>query len=148
MAEHWLQVHDMFREQAKSIERAMQQFRVGSLPAPDFVRHGGAEVLSLVRVLDMHHHAETSYAFPAVAQAAADVAKAFDVLDRDHVVIEGMIQKVRTTLAAPRVDSPRLANELESVLDPLLPALQRHLRDEEDIIVPALIVCGHLVRGF
>jgi iron-sulfur cluster repair protein YtfE (RIC family) len=147
IANHWLGVHNMFRQHATLLAAATDAWSGKTLPALNYLRTAVPRAASFVHVLHMHHHAETDMAFPAVAVAAPEMARAFAVLDRDHAQIEPMLERVERVIETrdPRIDP--MASELAAALPPLLAALDRHLNDEEDIIVPALVVRGHLVRG-
>jgi iron-sulfur cluster repair protein YtfE (RIC family) len=124
LAQRWLAIHDMFRRHADRFEARLGAWRA---EVPGFLHH-----------LEMHHHLETVMGFPALTRAAPAVARAFTMLDGDHEAIAELID---------RVQRARTAADLEAELPPMLAALRQHLLDEEDIIVPALIVRGHLVRG-
>lgn len=102
------------------------------------VRHLGGHLIGHAHV---HHHIEDDHYFPRFKEVFPQLARPIDLLDCDHRVLEETLDAVEQhvrTLQAETADRDRLGAALEDAraLDRIL---SRHLEDEEDIVIPALL---------
>lgn len=144
----WLDRHVMFR-------RILNELRNGTEALIDRVenperhriqvsRYGGM----FVNGLHEHHMIEDTYYFPKLAQRDTRVARGFDILDRDHHAIDGLLNAFVTganAVITQADDRDALQNAAGAFRDQLISLennLNRHLLDEEDLIVPVILKYG------
>lgn len=148
MAKFWLQRHHMFREIGGALEQAAAAFRAGTATAEDFRAWFPPRLQFFLEQLHAHHQVEDLHFFPIFQAADTRLARGFDVLEADHRVIHGAIEGavesanafLRTTADAGTLR--RAGERYADCGDALLGMLTRHLRDEEDLIVPLILDRG------
>lgn len=141
----WLDRHLMFRrlvgvmrdEAEQAIDRRIEDRVFGA----HLSRYGSM----FVGELHGHHGIEDAHYFPVMRRLDSRVEKGFDILDRDHHALDAHLasfadaanaalravaegRKARDPIAAFRADLARM----EGFLD-------RHLVDEEELVVPVLL---------
>jgi hemerythrin-like domain-containing protein len=89
----------------------------------------------------VHHHVEDDHYFPRFKEVFPQLGRPIDLLDCDHRVLEETLDAVENhvrALHAEAADKDRIAAALKDAgrLDRIL---NRHLEDEEDIVIPALL---------
>ncbi len=141
----WLDRHLMFRrlqaelaaEAAALIDRAADPTASGRRIA----RLGGR----YLNELEGHHHVEDAHYFPLLRALDPRLGAGFDLLDADHHALhEGIVtlaDRANATLrglaAAPADLAP--AGALHTALARFGRLLDRHLTDEEELIVPVIL---------
>lgn len=144
----WLQRHMMFRRILATLEdatqagldRRMDAQRLGATIA----RHGGM----LVQELHTHHMIEDTHYFPVLQQRDARIARGFDILDADHHALDAHLNAFTETAngslsALSRgTDMVDPTAQFHAALGGLTGLLERHLEDEEDLVVPVLLRYG------
>jgi iron-sulfur cluster repair protein YtfE (RIC family) len=97
---------------------------------------------SLLKNLHSHHGFEDSSVFPALRQYHPRLAAGFDVLEKDHLALDALLDDIEQQL----VEFPSLATNPWKVENThrqaagLEALLHRHMDDEEDIIVPIYLL--------
>lgn len=147
--ELWLEVHDSFRRESEALESAADAYRLGRLAARELAALAAPRARGLVVRLHGHHEIEDFHYFPAFRGFEPRLAKAFDALANDHARLQ---RHVDASLAALRelLSATDAAGDGEVVrrhaaeryvreTDDMCRALARHLRDEEDLIIPLLL---------
>ena len=89
----------------------------------------------------MHHHIEDDHYFPQFKRVFPRLARPVDLLDGDHRVLEESLDAMErhlNALSAERVDRDAVGRALDDARE-LDCILGRHLADEEDIVIPALL---------
>ena len=141
----WLDRHMMFRKLMSSLQKETERAMDGNLDpqmlASRVSRYGGM----LVGELHGHHNVEDAHYFPRLRQLDSRLEKGFDLLDSDHHALDSMIE-------AFTKDANKMLNAVSGGSDWRGPAdvfrkgligferdLDRHLVDEEDLIVPVLL---------
>ena len=153
MAQFWLQRHDMFREISHALEQATAAFRDGTATAQDFRAWFPPRLQFLLQQLHAHHQIEDVHYFPVFQAAEARLARGFTVLEADHRVIHEAIAGAVTTANAFLGGSGdagaqrRAGDRYACSSDALLSKLARHLRDEEDLIIPLILDRGEPALG-
>lgn len=148
MATFWLQRHDMFREVGAALAQASAAFRDGTATAEDFRAWFPPRLQFFLQQLHAHHQVEDLHFFPVFQAAEARLARGFDVLEADHRVIHeaiaGTVETANAFLQTPAdADALRRTGDRYAVAgDALLDKLRRHLRDEEDLIIPLILDRG------
>jgi iron-sulfur cluster repair protein YtfE (RIC family) len=141
----WLDRHGAFRTLLDRLTTESRAFLDGA-SAPRAYRSAMAHYSRhLLGELHGHHWIEDTHYFPALAGLDARVAPAFDLLEADHVAlsahIDSLAQATNAVLGALAEDAA-----VEAPAGALLDAqerfgrfLDRHLADEEEIVVPLIL---------
>ncbi len=144
----WLDRHLMFRrllaEMTKTSEALLDHKAEPQRFGTAMSRYGGM----FVNQLHQHHQIEDTHYFPVLMQKDDRVARGFDILDADHHAIDrhlsdfvdhanGALQKLddRDRLQAATGDLHQHLELLKRLLD-------RHLTDEEELVVPVILKYG------
>ncbi len=144
----WLDRHLMFR-QFMATMRTDAQALADTRVAPEvfgqrFARMGSA----FLGELDGHHRIEDAHYFPALAALEPRISRGFEMLDRDHHALEEMLHAFAENanralqLVAEGGPAADAAGGVLGALDALERPLDRHLLDEEDIVVPIILRHG------
>ncbi len=149
MASMWLQRHDMFRELGGILSAAIGDYRENRTTAAEFASFFAPRLNFFLGNLDGHHNIEDQHYFPAFARAEPRLKRGFDILDLDHHAIhEALEANAETANAFLQAlhgdnDSQRFAADLYAGANTRLVAmLDRHLADEEDLIIPLILEKG------
>jgi len=101
-----------------------------------------------VNDLHGHHQIEDGHYFPLLAARDARITRGFDILDRDHQALDGHLEafvKAANLALSQRADRDRMqdgAGAFRAELARLDRLLDRHLNDEEELVVPVLLRDG------
>lgn len=140
MVQFWLQRHGMFRELIEVLEtdvQAVMDKKIGiDVYAPRLARFGGM----LLNNLHEHHHIEDDHYFPQLVKLDTRLEQAFGLLDSDHNAMDELLQNMANAAnAVLQGGEPGLFSDQ---LDSFGALLNRHLTDEEEIIVPVILKSG------
>lgn len=148
IARFWLQMHDGFRRETALMTAAAADLRAGRADARGFHDRSLPILAGFLQHLDGHHRIESGHYFPQFRRLDARLEAALDLLDRDHDAIHAHLQALADAgnalhhairSGAPATDAARrLADALTAAETPL----NRHLDDEEDLVVPILQRAG------
>ncbi len=146
----WLERHLMFRRALAQWQAETRGFldndRAPRAHAQATARLGGF----LINELHGHHHIEDTHYFPVLSAAETRLARGFDLLDADHHALErelaALTDRANAHLHALQQagDTARTAGAMLAQLDSFAPFLNRHLVDEEDLVVP--VILHHALR--
>ena len=147
LVQFWLERHMTFRKLLTLLEGDAQS-RIERTIAPDqyaarLSRFGSM----LVSQLHGHHHIEDDHYFPMLKPLDRRLERGFEILDRDHHALDGIINRF-TEAANAVLGEPDEAKAREHVaaftneLGSFHKMLDRHLNDEEEIIVPVILKNG------
>ena len=150
MARFWIDKHNYIRRQAAALESAHGEYRAGRLKAPEFGTWLAPRLQGFLAELHGHHQIEDYHYFPAFRSAEPRLGAGFDVLEQDHELVhQGIVAIVEsinaflTTInseAAGHEDAQRhAADRYMETAEQLNRRLERHLADEEDLIIPLMI---------
>ena len=141
----WLDRHMMFRKLMTSLQGETERALDGNLEAQMLGSRVSRYGSMLVGELHGHHNVEDVHYFPRLRSLDARIEAGFDLLDADHHALDGMIEAFTT-------DANKMLNAVSAQGDWRAPAeafrkglirferdLDRHLVDEEDLIVPVLL---------
>lgn len=148
LADFWLHIHATLRAEAAAVATTLAAFRDGKLDAQSFQRRFVPDLNRFLQHLNGHHQIEDHAYFPKFRALDPRMARGFDLLDADHHAIhdalEANVTGARTLLAAlggsGEVD--RAAADYAKRSQTLLAMLNRHLADEEDLVIPAMLEHG------
>ena len=148
LTQFWLKRHLMFRQLSEMLISEAQAFRDKQVTAADYAPRLSQLAGLFLGQLDAHHRMEDAHYFPQLSRLEPRLAAGFEILDRDHVVLEGGLHGlVAATNAVLREiqtgrDGQDPAAALETALSALAHLLERHLTDEEDLVVPVILKNG------
>ena len=144
----WLQRHMMFRKLLGLLQSETDALLDRSADAAQFTskisRLGGM----FVNDLHGHHQIEDQHYFPVLATKETSIARGFEILDRDHHAIDGhldgFIKGANAVLhrSNDRTALQDAAGRFRTDLIRLDGFLNRHLIDEEELIVPIILRHG------
>ncbi|MDF1792030.1 MAG: hemerythrin domain-containing protein [Thalassobaculaceae bacterium] len=145
LTQFWLERHAAFREILTVIVADAGASVAGEMPADAFVPRLHRSASTLLGELHGHHSIEDAHYFPQLRQLEPSVAHGFDLLEADHRDLDarlhgfadqvnGVLQAAQSGALLPLQVEPfaETAREFEGLLD-------RHLVDEEEIVIPALL---------
>ncbi len=155
MTQFWLERHLMFRDIVDRLRTGTEARIDNALDhavyQPRLRRLGNL----LINQLHGHHQIEDQHDFPQMARIEPRVAAAFEILDADHVELDRRIHdfaEAANRVLQPDAPSPRTGSRKEDARDAvgrfgenlgvLERLLDRHLVDEEEIVVPVLLRFG------
>lgn len=140
MVDFWLQRHAMFRQLLDVLETDVQAVVDKKIEfsayAPRLSRFGGM----LLSNLHEHHHIEDDHYFPRLVTLDARLEQGFALLDADHHAMDGLLQAMAN--GANAVLQGGEPGVFADQLDAFGRMLNRHLTDEEEIIVPVILKTG------
>ncbi|WP_163846902.1 hemerythrin domain-containing protein [Pseudooceanicola aestuarii] len=142
----WLERHLMFRQLIDTLIDGAQRQLDGNNArfGPEMSRYTGF----FLNQLQHHHQIEDQHYFPRFIPLDNRLAQAFDILDHDHHALDHHIHAlaensnlVLTRLGEKR-DASAATGRLLSAQTAFRGFLDRHLADEEEIIVPVILEYG------
>jgi iron-sulfur cluster repair protein YtfE (RIC family) len=141
----WLERHLGFRQQMGALQRRTRAF----LDAPADARLEARQVShlagTLIEHLHAHHQIEDLHYFPILTEAEPRLARGFAMLDADHAALAAqLLALAEATNAYLQVltDGPgsrEAARIFAARLSSFERLLDRHLDDEEDLVVPVIL---------
>jgi hemerythrin-like domain-containing protein len=149
LAAFWLQVHDSLRGAGAGLAEVTDAFRDGRVDAAGFQRAFVPAFNQFLQHLQGHHQIEDSAYFPRFRALDPRMVAGFDLLEDDHGLIHHqLLESVRSArallgaLQQGRDEQRRAADAHAGASRALLDLLARHLSDEEDLVIPALLEHG------
>ncbi|MBB97890.1 MAG: dihydrodipicolinate reductase [Rhodobacteraceae bacterium] len=137
----WMDRHNMFRQITAALHDDAQAVMAQQMDPRShgarLVRYGGL----LVNELHNHHQIEDHHYFPQLVGLVPEIDRAFDLLETDHESIDPMLHDLTAEMNAVLQGGGPVGRFDEALLafDRLL---DRHLTDEEEIIVPVILKSG------
>lgn len=145
LVQFWLSRHLDFRAMHGQMLRAAHQYLDGKLSGHDWQAGLRAAGNRFLDELHGHHMIEDFEYFPVLADLEPRLSAGFDMLERDHQALDGLLDGFRAAAtAALRAPDPphELAGRFLDGLHRLGGFLERHLIDEEDLVVPVVLKSG------
>lgn len=143
----WLERHLMFRKMLKMMRDDIQH-GLDHADEPSKINHRLARIgNSFVQNLHGHHHMEDHVYFPKFSSVEPSIARGFELLDADHHALDerlsGFVENANAVFQAEIATEWRnAAGQLETLLGQFDLFLDRHLTDEEELIVPIILKHG------
>lgn len=145
----YLDRHAMFREAMTVMTRLTDEALDGVRPSAAWGREFGRVAGFFLQQLHGHHQIEDAHYFPALLRLQPRLQRGFDILDRDHHAIHDALDRFHdralaalTALAAAPGDPKRPMAEVRAELARMDRLLDRHLFDEEEIVIPIMLDAG------
>lgn len=144
----WLERHMGFRQLMDTLQGRTRTFLDTPGDPQQEARQTARLAGALIEHLHGHHQIEDVHYFPVLAAADARLERGFAMLDADHhaldATLHAMAEATNTYLRA-LVDGRATrdaAGAFEARLDGFERLLDRHLTDEEDLVVPVILHHG------
>lgn len=142
----WLDRHLMFRRILEALQQTTHQVIDKSVDPQTFARQLARYGSMFVGELHAHHNIEDAHYFPTMKTLDSRISAGFDILDRDHHTIDARLQgfakQANTLLQGLQKDEESAMAQLGPLADELITFerfLDRHLVDEEELVVPVLL---------
>ena len=146
LARFWLDIHNGFRRYATMLKESAGDFREQRVTPERFRAEFAPRLQVFLSHLEGHHQIEDFQFFPLFSAAEPRLVRGFEVLETDHEVIHAAMDRLVETangfLQAPEGDSDKMRYAGDAFADSgdrLIRMLDRHLDDEEDLIVPLIL---------
>ena len=140
MVQFWMQRHAMFRDLVGVLRSDAETVADGAMDmnayAPRLSRYGGM----FLNELHMHHNVEDQHYFPQLIQLDARLEQGFELLEADHDAIDPMLHQL-----AEAANAVLQGGEIGALHERIVgfgDLLERHLTDEEEIVVPVILASG------
>jgi iron-sulfur cluster repair protein YtfE (RIC family) len=140
MIRFWMQRHAMFRRLLALLKSDAKASLSGQMAAEDHARRLSHYGGTLLNELHGHHQIEDHHYFPRLIMLDARLETGFDLLEKDHVAMDGLLHGM-----AEGANAVLKGGEVGPFLDRLNRfdmSLDRHLTDEEEIVVPVVLQSG------
>src|SRR6056297_2663531 len=137
----WLDRHRMFRQLLTQLLAEATARADGTLPPERHDRLLAQRGGLFLNELHGHHGIEDQVYFPKMIAAAPGVERAFALLDADHHQLHDELDGFANDANA-LLQGKAGAAALEARLDRMDRFLDRHLTDEEDVVVPVILKVG------
>jgi iron-sulfur cluster repair protein YtfE (RIC family) len=141
----WLDRHLMFRRLLAGLTTDTEAALNANLDIPDYANRLSRLGSHFLQHLHGHHQIEDAHYFPRLVTLDDRLTRGFRILDRDHHAIDGHLSifadeanSVLTRATAPKAPMAEL-EALRLGLLRMTGFLDRHLTDEEELIVPVLL---------
>jgi hypothetical protein len=150
--QNWMGAHQMFRRLSDITTTETRKFLEKSRSIEEFARRIGHYGNLLIHNLHGHHHWEDHEYFPELSAADPRFDHGLEMLETDHEeldkVLDGFTKKGNRLLKLLDLDQAQAHEEAHDLLDHsknIQVFLNRHLEDEENLVVPILL--HHKLRG-
>ncbi len=147
----WLERHLMFRRVLDVVSTELEDVLDDKMETPTFAAHLSRYGSFFVQELHMHHTVEDHQYFPRLRMMDKRLEKGFNLLDRDHHAIDADLNAFSEDANAV-LSGFQGADDIRPTLDRFARRLKgthrlldRHLVDEEELIVP--VILKHLPSG-
>lgn len=144
----WLDRHMMFRRLCETMTQDAQQVLDGGMDERQMAGRLSRFGSMLVNDLHGHHQIEDMHYFPKLTGLDARMSQGFDLLERDHDQMDGLIAgfvgAANTVLSGAQGKSgvTDRVGTFHTHLRDFAGLLERHLYDEEEIVVPVILKYG------
>lgn len=150
--QHWMGAHQMFRRLAALVEKDTELFLDKGRSTPDYAGRLAYYGNLLVRNLHGHHGWEDRAFFPELSRADDRFDHGLEVLESDHEALDALLDtftvQANRTVQLAQLDETQVHDEagiVHGISKSIGQFLDRHLGDEEDLVVPILL--HHKMRG-
>lgn len=141
LVQFWMERHDLFRKLSAVLREDAEGLIDGRIEARQQAARLGRYGGLLVNELHGHHQIEDHHYFPALSGLEPRLLRGFSLLDADHHAMDGLLDRfVRSANAV--IEGRGEAGPFREELVSFEGMLERHLTDEEDLIVPVILKHG------
>ncbi|WP_245781062.1 hemerythrin domain-containing protein [Celeribacter neptunius] len=148
----WMSAHDMFRALSSYLREDTEAFLDKRMEDQIYAQKLAKYGHILLQSLHGHHTWEDRRFFPELGHAESRLIAGLDMLETDHEALDGTLETFKR--GANRIvqlahlspaDMYDEAGAIHAHVDKIGSILDRHLADEEDLVVP--IILHHKLRG-
>lgn len=144
----WLDRHLMFRRLLDVLQTEAEAALDKNMDAQTYASHLSRYGSMFVGELHGHHSIEDQHYFPQIKGLEKRVEHGFDILDADHHALDahinGFAASANAVLEAVQTDKALIdpVGQMRDGLGDMARFLDRHLTDEEELVVPILLKHG------
>ena len=146
LIQFWLDRHMMFRQLTQRLGGETQKALDGNLDLNTYKRQLARLGSFFVQELHGHHNIEDQHYFPVLAKLDPRIQAGFDLLDQDHHALDPLLgefaQDANAVLRAQDPSTSTALKDLNTNIIELTALLDRHLVDEEELVVPVILKHG------
>lgn len=141
----WLERHVMFRQLLDRINAGAEAFLDGNADAAVFARENARYTGFFLNQLHGHHQIEDVHYFPTLSGLEPGLNRGFEILDQDHHALDGHLHGLADDTNAmleaiqARQGGHDAAGRLHERLAGFASFLDRHLVDEEELVIPVIL---------
>ncbi|MBM9595191.1 hemerythrin domain-containing protein [Roseitranquillus sediminis] len=148
----WLERHMMFRKLLSMMSGDVEAALDGDRDAHRFTQRLGRYGSMFVGELHGHHTIEDTHYFPVLSAREPAISRGFELLETDHEALDGyldaFVRRANGVIAVrDRPDFRDAAGAFREELVRLERLLDRHLVDEEELVVPVILRHGERALG-
>ena len=148
LTDFWLHKHLGFRRAMETLRSEARDTLDSRIPAEDYARRMSRLGGAFLQELHGHHSVEDMHYFPRMAPLVPSLERAFAILDADHHVLheeldafaDGANGVLRAVTGGTDWRDP--LGRFEARLTGMERFLDRHLTDEEEVVVPVILDVG------
>lgn len=137
--------HGGFRERIKGLLKSTEDALNGEQSPPDFCYELATELHYFIPLLEGHHQAESARLYPRLIKHFPKTKLKFDTLEEDHHRLDRAIDSLGKMPEFLMTHAPTLeafiktCGSFRTELKTFQLLLNRHLDDEEDLVIPILL---------
>ena len=150
--QNWMGAHNMFRNLSELNQKETELYLNNGRDPQDYADRLSFYGDLLVRNLHGHHMWEDRDYFPELLAADDRFARGLEMLEGDHLQMDEILgrftdqaNRVVQLIQLDETQAKGEAGNLQTLCTDITSFLNRHLADEEDLIVPILL--HHKMRG-
>ncbi len=147
LVQFWMERHMMFRRLQELLREDAEKLLDGNADPRNHAGRVARCGSMFVGELHGHHNIEDVHYFPVLSAREASLARGFEILDRDHHALDGhldiFVREANGVIEA--VGEPHLRDRVGVFHQGVLRLggfLDRHLTDEEELVVPVILEHG------
>jgi len=144
---YWLDSHQMFRQIASLLGKVTESYLSKNCSAQDFAERFAQNGNQFLSHLHNHHTIEDQHFFPEIRQVEKRFDLGLETLEKDHAELSELLEELAKIgngviglLPTDQVGARSEAGFLYENLAKIDKNLDRHLTDEEDLIMPILLL--------
>ena len=137
----WLSIHADIRKRQHMLTQISDAYIADSIEWSEYRAQTLPRITQYIAKLHQHHNIEDTGYFPQFIRMYPQLKSGFDVLDRDHVYLDGLLndlEALNRRLAIAEVEDQALSKQMHDCLREVTALLSQHLSDEEDLVIPIL----------
>lgn len=146
LIQFWLERHMMFRRLIEHLKSDSELALDNQLEHSQYQQNLSRLGSMFVQELHNHHTIEDQHYFPALAKLDSRIQPGFDILDRDHNAIDPLLEEfvgcANAVLNPASATDTKATATLHAHITKLEQLLNRHLIDEEELVVPVVLKHG------
>ena len=146
LVKFWLERHLMFRKLITMMREDVEKREAQKLDPVQYAQRLARLGNMFVGELHMHHNIEDHQYFPVLQKMETSLVRGFEILDKDHHALdehlEAFTRDANLLIQNPNAESSKALQEFHQGLDRLEGFLNRHLIDEEELVVPIILKHG------